>query len=272
MRLVRKSASKRRRALPSQIQNRRIWANEQKASKKLKAPRATQKYIAASIAGMITTLVPIAMTHAYSLQDQVDKALNSYIGTIAGSSGDKRVEGTWQKLDTRLTLPVCPQDLAVAPLAERTTGRTTVRISCASPSWNLLVPVIIRTFLPVVVSNAPIERNEAVTPAALSVVEREIKPTLTGFFTDPAQVKGRLAKRPIPADQILTASMLKSPDVVGKGQTVIIEAASGSFAVRSAGTALTNGGLGDTIKVRNEQSGRIVEGVVVSEGKIRVAL
>lgn len=241
-------------------------------SKKLKARKPVKRSLTHLCIGLVAVMLHSIPANADSLQNQVDNALNAYIASIASNSKDKRLEGTWQKLDTRLTLPVCPQNLDVTPLTDRTTGRTTVRISCASPAWSLLAPILIRTFQHVVVSTAPIARNDAINPATLTLEEREIKPPLNGFFTDLAQIKGRLAKRPIPADQILTASMLKSPEIISKGQSVIIEAGSDSFAVRSAGTALTNGGLGDTIRVRNAQSGRIVEGVVVSEGKIRVAL
>lgn len=241
-------------------------------AKKLKAPLMQKTSLAAFCFILLGMGFSGSVAHAFSLQDQVDNALTTHVSSLEKASNGKRLQGTWQKLDTRLTLPVCPQNLGVEPLADRTTGRTTVKISCASPNWSLLVPVLIRAFQSVVVTTGPIGRNETINPATLKVEEREIKPTLNGFFTDPSQIHGRLAKRPIPTDQILTASMLKSPDIIIKGQSVIIEAASNSFAIRSAGTALTNGGLGDTIRVRNAQSGRVVEGVVVSEGKIRVAL
>lgn len=238
----------------------------------MKARTPAKRPLAHLVAALVALAFSCSPAHADSLQNQVDNALNAYIQNLAGNHQDKRLEGTWQKLDTRLTLPVCPQKLDVTPLSDRTTGRTTVKLSCATLSWNFLVPIVIRTFQQVVVSKAPIARNDALNPAMLALEEREIKPPLNGYFTDLGQVAGRLAKRPIPVDQILTASMLKSPEIISKGQSVIIEAGSDSFAVRSAGTALTNGGLGDTIRVRNAQSGRVVEGVVVSEGKIRVAL
>ncbi len=240
--------------------------------KKLKAHKARNILAYPLACTFVAIAMPVMQAKANPLQDQVDTALKTFVQGLEPGVSQKRNEGSWQKLDTRLTLPVCPQPLEVAPFSGRSTGRITVKVSCASPSWNMLVPLTIHAFQQVVVSKAPIARNQAISGSVLAIEEREIKPPLSNFFIDLSQVNGRLAKRAIAPDQILTAAMLKNPDIVSKGQSVIIEAASGNFAIRSAGTALTNGGMGDTIKVRNAQSGRVVEGVIVSEGKIRVAL
>lgn len=240
--------------------------------KKLKALTSAKNAIFLILSGVLALLGYALPVQANPLQDQVDSALSAFVQTMAPSTASQRNLGSWQKLDSRLNLPACTQALDVAPFSGKSTGRTTVKVSCQTPAWSLLVPVNVRNFQQVVVSKSPVVRNEAVTANVLALEEREIKPPLSNFFTDIAQVAGRLAKRAIAADQIITASMLKSPSIISKGQSVIIEAASGSFAIRTAGTALTDGGLGDTIRVRNAQSGRVVEGTVVSEGKIRVAL
>lgn len=241
-------------------------------SKKLNPHTPFKKRHSGTLAALALILWHASFAAASGLQDQVDAALNTYVQALEPATTNKRNEGSWQKLDTRLNLPVCSQALDIAPFSGKSVGRTTLRLSCKAPAWSLLVPVNIRSFQQVVVSKAPVIRNEMVNANALALEEREIKPPLSNFFVDPALVSGRLAKRAINADQIITANMLTSPDVVSKGQSVIIEAASGSFAIRTAGEALTDGGLGDTIRVRNAQSGRVVEGTVVSEGKVRIAL
>lgn len=240
--------------------------------KKLNPFTPSHRPIYSRVGIALTGLFLSLCVRAESFQDQVDSALNNYVETLIPRSADTRVEGSWQKLDQRLNLPVCTQPIDLAPLNGKTSGRTTLRVSCASAGWSFMVPLIIHGFQKVVVAQNAIARDETITASALALEEKEISPAISGYFTDLAQVSGHIAKRAIGADQILTASMVKSPDIISKGQSVIIEAASGSFAIRTAGTALTNGGMGDTIKVRNTESGRVVEGVVVSDGKIRVAL
>lgn len=246
-------------------------------SKKLKPRTPVKKRHYASIATLATLLWHSSMAVASALQEQVDAALTAYVqalepGASAQKNEGRRNEGSWQKLDTRLNLPVCSQSLDIEPFSGKSSGRTTLKISCETPAWSLLVPVNIRSFQQVVVAKSPVTRNAMVAANVLAVEEREIKPSLSDFFVDPTLVSGRLAKRAINTDQIITAPMLTNPNVVSKGQSVIIEATTGNFAIRTAGEALTNGGLGDTIRVRNAQSGRLVEGTVVSEGKVRIAL
>lgn len=246
-------------------------------SKKLKPRTAVKKRHYASIGTIAILLWHSPLVVASPLQEQVDAALTAYVQALEPSASARQIEGrrnegSWQKLDTRLNLPVCSQSLDIEPFSGKNSGRTTLKLSCEAPEWSLLVPVNIRSFQQVVVAKAPITRNAVVTANVLALEEREIKPTLSDFFVDMSLVGGRLAKRAINSDQIITANMLANPDVVSKGQSVIIEATSGNFAIRTAGEALTNGGLGDTIKVRNAQSGRLVEGTVVSEGKVRIAL
>lgn len=224
--------------------------------------------IALTICGLVNAVQAVASP----LQEQFDKALDAYVQALAPATPGKHLVGTWQKLDSRLTLQPCVTPLEIAAFSGKHTGRMTVRASCASPTWSMLVPIAIKTFQQVVVCKEPVIRNQTIAASALALEEREIKPPLSNFFSDPTPVTGRVAKRQIAAGQVITANMLTAPEVVSKGQSIIIEATTGNFAIRTTGTALTNGGMGDTIRVKNSKSGRVVEGVIISEGKIRVAL
>jgi flagella basal body P-ring formation protein FlgA len=66
--------------------------------------------------------------------------------------------------------------------------------------------------------------------------------------------------------------MLQAPKLVKRGQRVTVIAESGALSIRSAGKALSDGKSGDTIPVRAEGSHRVVDGVVVSQGVIKVTL
>ena len=55
-----------------------------------------------------------------------------------------------------------------------------------------------------------------------------------------------------------------------KDQSVIIESQIGPVTVFGAGTAVNNAQLGDLVRVKNNSSGMVVEGVAISEKKIRI--
>jgi flagella basal body P-ring formation protein FlgA len=63
------------------------------------------------------------------------------------------------------------------------------------------------------------------------------------------------------------------PDLlVRRGQQVTLIAANDSVQIRAQGQALTEGGAADRVRVQNVNSLKVVEGVVESDGVVRVGL
>lgn len=76
--------------------------------------------------------------------------------------------------------------------------------------------------------------------------------------------------RSLPAGTILTSSDVDYPLLVKKGEPVTIFFQQGAISVQAQGLALEDGRLGSRIQVKNDSSGKIVEGTVVGEGMIEV--
>ena len=57
---------------------------------------------------------------------------------------------------------------------------------------------------------------------------------------------------------------------IRKGQKIIIQSIAGPVTIENTGFARVDAQIGELIKAENEQSGKIVEGIVVSRKKIRV--
>ncbi|MDC9727989.1 MAG: flagellar basal body P-ring formation chaperone FlgA, partial [Methyloprofundus sp.] len=91
-----------------------------------------------------------------------------------------------------------------------------------------------------------------------------------GFFTTFAQVKGSISARHLQAGSILRPAQLITQKLVKKGDKVTILAKSKSFKIHMSGHALMDGRLGDTIRVKNSKSKRIIEGTVIRSGVISV--
>ena len=63
------------------------------------------------------------------------------------------------------------------------------------------------------------------------------------------------------------------PDVlVRRGQQVTLIATNGPVQIRARGQALTEGAASERVRVQNVSSLKIVEGVVESEGVVRVGM
>lgn len=176
-------------------------------------------------------------------------------------------------LDPRLRLTPCTEPLnAFLPPGSRLPGNTTVGVSCSGTSpWTLYVSAKVKVMSKVVVLRRPVTRDTPLSADDLSLETREIEATV-GYIQDLAQVVGKLAKRPMAANTVLTPNMLSAPRLVRRGQQVVLVAAMPGMDVRVQGIALDEGGAGDRIKVRNVSSKRVVEATVVEAGVAQVAM
>ena len=93
---------------------------------------------------------------------------------------------------------------------------------------------------------------------------------LSGYFTKASDVVGRTLKKTLSVDQVLLSRHLEIYWDIRKGQKIIIQSISGPVTIENSGVARVNSQIGELIKAKNEQSGKIVEGIVVSRKKIRV--
>lgn len=90
------------------------------------------------------------------------------------------------------------------------------------------------------------------------------------YATDPRDVVGKAATRPLPPQAPIRLTALRRPFVVRKGDRVMIEAKMGGLSVQTAGITKGNGELGQTITVSNTDSGKDLRAKVVGPGVVRV--
>ena len=93
---------------------------------------------------------------------------------------------------------------------------------------------------------------------------------LSGYFTKASDVVGRTLKKTLSVDQVLLSRHLEIDWDIRKGQRIIIQSIAGPVTIENSGVARVDAQIGELIKAENEQSGKIVEGIVVSRKKIRV--
>ena len=79
---------------------------------------------------------------------------------------------------------------------------------------------------------------------------------------------GQRLVRGVPAGAPLRESFLEATPVVTRGQSVMLRASRGSMAIEAAGRALEDGRTGDTIRVMNLASRRVLAGQVAADGAI----
>jgi flagella basal body P-ring formation protein FlgA len=198
----------------------------------------------------------------------------SFMDAFISSQHQGRSTVKLGQLDSRLRLKACSSALeAFMPPGGRVMGNTTVGVRCTdSGGWNIYVSARVDVFGPVLIARQPLARGTAVQDSDLELVERNLADLPHGYYSDSQPIAGMLAKRTIAGASVITAQMLQAPKLVKRGQRVTVIAESGALSIRSAGKALGDGKSGDTVRVRAEGSQRVVDGVVVSQGVIKVTL
>jgi flagella basal body P-ring formation protein FlgA len=91
-----------------------------------------------------------------------------------------------------------------------------------------------------------------------------------GYFVNKNILIGREINQNLSRGQIIKVRHLKERFTVVEGQAIIIYADLSGINVKMEGNALQNGHLNEWIKVRNNSSGKVVEGKIINEKKILI--
>ncbi len=183
-----------------------------------------------------------------------------------------RAEVSVGRLDSRLRLARCDRALETYDSPNALSGgRGVVGVRCTGSSpWKLYVPVQIATFDQVVVSRRPLVRGQVVNANDLIVKEKDTSGLHKPYYSDVADVVGLRSKRAIDRGTTLHAGLLKRARLVKRGSRVEIVARLNGLDVRMRGEALSDGGRGDRIRVKNLSSGRVITGTIAASGLVQV--
>ena len=175
-------------------------------------------------------------------------------------------------LDSRLRLKNCnrPLDFVVNSPSQLSTNAT-VKTSCkGSNRWTIYVPIRINVFDNVVVATRDLNRGEVIGDQDLSFQRVNINQFGGGYLTAKNQVTGMEVKRLIRAGESVKLSYVQPTNVIARGDAVVMESRNSSVLISVNGTALDHGHIGEQIRVRNNQSEKVVDAMVTGPGKVSV--
>jgi flagellar basal body P-ring formation protein FlgA len=191
---------------------------------------------------------------------------------IPASAGETTV--TVGQLDSRLRLAHCPpkEISAALPAGMTLQARATVGVSCAGPvHWTVFVPVTIESKIDVLVLTHAVNRDARLTAADVTVETRKTSGPGNAYLAKLEELGGRTVRRPLAAGTTLSVDMFTPDLIVRRGQEVTLLSSGGTVEVRAYGRAMVDGAAGSRIQVQNLSSQRVVEGVVESADRVRVA-
>jgi flagella basal body P-ring formation protein FlgA len=201
----------------------------------------------------------------------ITAAAEAFLQARTGSASNRTTIHAGQ-LDSRHRLPLCDSELeAFMRRGVEIAPRTVVGVRCTgSRPWKVYVPVDVVVKANVLTAKRTLPRGHLLTAADLTVDERDVSRMISGYFSEPQSLLGQRLKQPLLAGRVVTPAMIEADQIVRRGQTVTLVAASGGVNIRMSGKALTDGALNQRIRVENLNSGRVVEGIVRSPEHVEV--
>ncbi len=228
-----------------------------------------------AIASLLILLAPAVWpTPATSDLETLRRQVVDFLAARAPRGPELEVAIEVAPLDRRLRLTPCAETpRPFFPAGHRAVGRTSVGLRCRAPKpWTVYVAAQVRVTGPVLVATRPLPRGARLTAGDFQRELRDLSRLGQDYLTDPKHLLGQVLTRPIAPGRPFRAHFLRPPKVVTRGERVTLVARAGGVEVRMRGEALEDAGLGETVRVRNLRSKRVVEGRVRAGGEVEVGL
>ena len=90
------------------------------------------------------------------------------------------------------------------------------------------------------------------------------------YVTNSDELVGMLTKKNLVAGTLVKSGDLAHPPVIKQNDPVNIVYNSERISLKTSGTALGNGAVGDMIKVKNEDTGMVLLGQIISKNTVQV--
>lgn len=217
-----------------------------------------------------------------SPEQQLSQAVQQW---VAGQRSVRPEQVQLTPLDARLRVQGCARPLAMdLPMA----SADTVRVRCSEPAWQLFVRVqgiqpleggaaappaqaamdreIRRT---VVVAAKALVRGTTVQADEVRLQETVLPPSAAGYFDQLAETMHSEVLRDIPAGSPVRRSDLRPLVLVKRGQLIQLQIGKNTgFVVSARVEAMQDGRLGEQIKLKSNESGRVLSGIVRGPGMV----
>jgi flagella basal body P-ring formation protein FlgA len=132
--------------------------------------------------------------------------------------------------------------------------------------------VDVQVFQDVLVTTRGLDRHALIDPDDIRVEKVDVRTLGDACFTEVEDLVGRWTRKIIPEGRAILARDVEDVPLIKRGQKILIIVHLGGITVRATGQALEDGAAGDEIAVKNERSGKRLNGVVVGEGRVEVRL
>ena len=223
------------------------------------------------LAFLVLSLVYSTEAHpAKLLNTEIERFARSYLNEHLDTPSNGKISIKIAKIDPRIKLKNCESNLK-ANIPQNFNGRNVnIKISCTdSIPWHIYLAAKIKTVIPVVVAKKSISKGALLDSSNLVIAHLDSYKIRGTYLNDLSKVTGSKAKKKITKNHLIN---LKNTCSVCEGASVSITAKSENFTIKTKGKALSSGNIGDQVKVKNQQSGKIITAQVNAINKVVINL
>lgn len=206
-------------------------------------------------------LLPVQLKAA-SVKAGVSQAVQAATEQLSSTylKANSRAKITVKTPDTRLRLSTCAHTphtpLPQAPLKF---GKVTIKVSCEQPQqWSIYLSAMVLQPVFVWSSSQNIPRNTIIGTDDIKLSETWLAQPAAGAIQNADQIIGMQSRQLIQSNQVIKERLLRQPLVIKKGHQLVAQVHQPGFSISTQVIALQDGAKGETIKVENSKTGKLL--------------
>lgn len=202
------------------------------------------------------------------------KKIEEYVLNELSSYKEGKIHVSADRIDSRLSLKECAEDHLIVfnPYQTPILGTTAMGIKCHEQDnhWSLYVPIRITVLKTVFVAKHAMIKGERINGTDIYQTEMDINKLKHGYFNDIDELVGQVCKQNIPANGPFSPHNIELAKIIHKGEKVTIVTNNNNLTISMDGIAVNDGSLGDTIRVKNLTSKKIIDAQVAGKKRVTV--
>ncbi len=206
----------------------------------------------------------------WQTHESIYEAVKSYVAQNINTTAEYEI--TLVPLMDRLNLPLCSQPIQAFTANPLKTGRSSINVRCnVGKKWAIFVPATITPFEQVVILTQPLQSGEAVTERQITLARKDVSQLHGNYLTQITQVLNKQAIRTLSVGTVVVLKDFVEPKLVKRGERVMITSDRSGIAIKMNGIAQSDGSRGQMIRVKNQNSERIINATVIDSGQVSVS-
>jgi flagella basal body P-ring formation protein FlgA len=220
----------------------------------------------------VTAFAFVNASHAepqWQTHESIYEAVKAYVAQNINTTAEYEINIV--PLASRLNLALCQQPMDVFTPSLVKAGRVAVNVRCGTgKKWAIFVPVIITPFENIVVLTQNMQHGDKVTENHVALARKNVMQLHSNYLTDITQVINKQIAHNLPAGTVITQKDLFEAKLIKRGDHVMMTSSNSGIAIRMSGVAQSDGSLGQVIRVKNQNSERTINAIVVDAGVVNV--